>query len=73
MYNKSIFNLRNFLAIMAIVSFTFIACNNEGEKKEEPAADTPVAPAPAAVTDTTAKDTTKMDTGEVKPVPTPNK
>jgi hypothetical protein len=72
MYNKSVFKLRNFMAIMALVSFTFIACNNEGEKKEEPAADTPAAPAPAPVTDTTAKDTTKMDTGDVKPVPTRN-
>jgi hypothetical protein len=73
MYNKSIFKLRNFLAIIALVSITFMSCNNEGEKKEEQTVDTtPLAPAPEPVVDTTKKDTNKMDTGDVKPVPTRN-
>jgi hypothetical protein len=71
MYNKSIFKLRNLLALLAIVSISFVACNNEGEKTE-PAADTP-APAPAPAADTTKTDTGAIDTATVKPVPTPNK
>jgi hypothetical protein len=70
MYKKSIFKLRNLLALLAIVSISLIACNNEGEKTE-PAADTPATePAPAA--DTTKKDTATIYTATVKPVPTPN-
>lgn len=72
MYNKSIFKLRNLLAVLAILSICFVACNNEGEKT--PAADTPAAPAvePAPAEDTTKKDTGGIDTATVKPVPTPN-
>ena len=73
MYNKSIFKLRNLLALLAIVSISFVACNNEGETKE-PAADTTTpAPAPAPAVDTTKTDTGAIDTATVKPVPTPNK
>ena len=71
MYNKSILKLRNLLAITAIVSISFVACNNEGETKE-PAADTTPAPAPVQV-DTIKTDTGAIDTATVKPVPTPNK
>ncbi|MBS4065143.1 MAG: hypothetical protein KGZ74_11320 [Chitinophagaceae bacterium] len=71
MYNKSIFKLRNLLALLAIVSISFVACNNEGETKE-PAADT-TTPAPAPAVDTTKTDTGAIDTATVKPVPTPNK
>ena len=43
------------LALVITSSFV-VACNNEGEKKEEATADTPAATAPAPI-DTTKKDT----------------
>ena len=56
-----------------ILSFVFVACNNDGEKKTDtPPADTTVTVTPAPTNETTpapAMDTTKkVDTADTRPV-----
>lgn len=64
------------LTVLSLALFSAMAitsCNNEGEKKEEPAKDTTTAaPAPAPA-DTSAKpaDTTKVDTASTRPIKNP--
>jgi hypothetical protein len=51
---KNLNRIWSWVLALVITSVMAAACNNEGEKKEEPAADTPAVTAP--VNDTTKKD-----------------
>jgi hypothetical protein len=57
------------IAMLAIVSFS--SCNNEGEKKEEPAADTTKTEAPAPVTAPADTTTAPADTASTRPIKNP--
>ncbi|WP_407524277.1 hypothetical protein PDL71_01085 [Lacibacter sp. MH-610] len=60
---KNLNRIWSWILALVITSAMAVACNNEGEKTEEPAADTPAVTAPA-VTDTTKKDSMPpIDTG----------
>ncbi len=52
-----------------LVSFTLLACNNEGEKKETPQDSTVIAP-PADPMPPAMDDSTVMDSADTKPVKT---
>ncbi|XVJ67134.1 MAG: hypothetical protein HEQ40_13565 [Lacibacter sp.] len=60
---KNLNRVWSWVLALVITSAVAVACNNDGEKPAEPAADTPAVTAPA-VTDTTKKDTMPpIDTG----------
>lgn len=69
---KNLNRIWSWMLALAIISVMAVACNNEGEKPAEPAADTPAVTTPST-TDTTKKDSLPpVDSGATtRPDPKP--